>query len=203
MATQTQAQSRQSQLDALDSLGTSRDRFETGDVFTAAENDVADFIERVKANIQAAKMIVTGGIDDIKVKVTEDSILVLGNEYLLYQDKGVRGSVSGAKAPDSPYAYSTLPPPVEVFVEWIKRTNMNLVNESQFFTPDHPFKELTEEEKIEKVAYAMQQKIFKEGFKPRNIFSKELPQLKEDLKKSIKDFGANTIKDAFKQPLKK
>lgn len=198
MAVQTQAQARQSLIDSLDNIGASREDFDEANVFSSAENDVADFIARVVANINASGMIVTGKIDELSIKVNKDSIDIVGNDYLLFQDRGVKGSVSGAKAPNSPHKYTDKMPPLEVFIEYIKRKNLNLRNQAQFFEGESPFKELTEEQLIEKAARAMQVSVFKYGFKPRNVFAKEIPKLKEDLKKSIKDFGESAIKDVFK-----
>ncbi len=209
MAVQTQAQARASLLDQLDNIGASRAEYDTADVFTAAENDVAEFITRVKDNIQRADMIVTGDIDDINVRVTEDSIQVIGQEYLLYQDKGVKGSVSSAKAPNSPYKYTDKMPPLQVFIDYIKRKNLNNTNESSYTLKPHhkgykpgvskPAPELTPEEEIEERAYRMQAAVFLKGFKPRNIFAKEIPALREALKISIKGFAADAIKEVFKQ----
>jgi hypothetical protein len=199
MAVRTSAQARQSLIDSLDTLGASKAQYDTADVFSVAEQDVANFIERVKTNIQAANMVLTGGIEDIKVRATPDSLQIVGNEYLLYQDKGVKGSISGTKAPNSPYKYTDKMPPLQVFIDYIKRKNVNLKNEAMFFKAGSAFENLTEEEQIRTVAFLMQRAVFEYGFKPRNIFSKELPQLKEDLKKSIKGFAADSIKEVFRQ----
>lgn len=198
MAVQTQAQARQSLIDQLDNVGVSRGEYDEADMFSAAENDVAAFIERVKANIATADMILSGQIEDISIKVTENGIQIVGNDYLKYQDEGVQGSKSSAKAPNSPFKYTTKLPPVQVFVDYITRKNLNLRNQAQFFEGESPFKELSEEELILKAAYGMRRYIFENGFKPRNIFKKEIPQLKEDLKKSIKDFAEGSIRQVFK-----
>lgn len=193
----TQAQARQSLIDSLDNIGASREDYDNANVFTAAENDVANFISRVKANIDKAGLVLSGNIEDLSVRITENGLQIIGNDYLLYQDRGVQGSVSGAKAPNSPHKYTKHMPPLQVFIDYIKRKNINLRNQAQFFEGESPFKELTEEQLVLKAAKAMQITVFKYGFKPRNVFAKEIPQLKEDLKKSIKDFGTNAIKEVF------
>ncbi len=194
----TQAQARQSLIDSLDNFGTSTQSYDEADVFTAAENDVANFIARVKTNIEGQEMILSGGIEEISVRVSKDGIEIIGNDYLLFQDRGVKGSVSGAKAPNSPHKYTDKMPPLEVFIDYITRKNLIKRNQAQFFEGESPFKDLTEEELITKAARAMQINVFKYGFKPRKIFAKEIPELKEDLKKSIKDFGEKAIKEVFK-----
>lgn len=198
MPVNTSSQNRQSLLNQLDSIGSSRGAYNEADIFTAAEQDVAAFIERVKANIDKEKLVLSGKISNISVKVTDSEIQVRGTEHLLYQDRGVQGSKSGALAPKSPHKYTTLPPPVEVFVDYIKRKNLNLTNQAQFFEGESHFKELTQDEMILKVAYAMQRDVFENGFKPRNIFAKEIPKLKKDLKKSLKGYIKDTVREVYK-----
>lgn len=197
MATQTQAQVRQSQIDQLDNIGQSAQAYDQADVFTAAERDVAAFIERVQANINSSGMILSGNIADLSLKITGESIEVLGNDYLLYQDKGVKGSKSSAKAPNSPYSYRDKRPPLQVFIDYVTEKNLTLRNQAQFFEGESPFKDISKEDEIRTLAVLIQKKVFEEGFKPRNVFAKEIPQLKEDLKKSIKNFGKEAIKEVF------
>lgn len=197
MAVKTQAQVRQGLIDSLDNLGSSKSDFNEGGIFTAAENNVADFISRVQENINASNMIVTGAISQMKVVILEDEIQVVGNDWLLYQDRGVKGSKSSAKAPNSPHAYTDKMPPRQVFIDYIKEKNLLATNQAQFFTGESPFKDLTDEEKIEQMAILMQKYIFENGFKPRNVFAKEIPQLTDELKVSIKDFGVKSIKEVF------
>ena len=102
MATQTQAQARRSQIDQLDNIGMSSASYDQADVFTAAESDVAAFIERVQANINASGMILSGGISEMSIRLTGESINVLGNDYLLYQDKGVKGQNQAQKHQTAP-----------------------------------------------------------------------------------------------------
>lgn len=199
MATQTASQNRQSALDALDSIGSSRGNFNEASIMSAGEKDVAAFLERVQANINASGMILTGNIAEMSVRVLKDYIQVLGNDYLKYQDEGVQGSETSIKAPNSPFKYRDKMPPLNVFIEYVKRKNLHLRNQAQFFEGESPFADADGDEKaIKTIAVLIQKKVFKEGFRPRNVFKKEIPKLKEDLKKSIKDFGANAIKEVFK-----
>lgn len=199
MATATQAQNRQSALDSLDSLGTSQADYDTADVFSAAEQDVAAFIERVKANINASGMVLTGAIEQMSVRTTEDTIEVIGNDYLLYQDKGVQGSQNTSKAPNSPFKYRDKMPPLGVFVAYVKQKNLVSRNAEDLHGKKSPFEDAGDAEKeILKIARALQIHVYKNGFRPRNVFGKEIPKLKEDLKASIKDFGKNAIKEVFK-----
>ena len=76
--------------------------------------------------------------------------------------------------------------------------NLTLRNQGQFFEGESPFKDVSKEDEIKTLAILIQKKVFEEGFKPRNVFAKEIPKLKEDLKKSIKGFGRDAIKEVFK-----
>lgn len=193
----TQAQARQSAIDSLDSIGSSRADYDQADVFTAAEEDVARFIERVQENIRNGNMIVTGKIDDIGVVITPGEINITGSMHVLYQDRGVQGAKSSAKAPNSPHKYTDKMPPLEVFIEYVKKKNLLAVNQAQFFEGESQFKEYTDEEKIKRIAQQLQVMTYRYGFKPRNIFSKEIPELRKDLSKSIKNFSRNAIQEVF------
>jgi len=170
----------QNQIDQLGSLGTSVDEFEFN--LTALESIVGKFIEETKERIESADMIVTGSIEDIRMGFEGDHIYIYGNEHLIYQDKGVRGAESSALAPDSPHTYSDKMPPVDVFREYIKRSNMNLRNNEFLYGEPSKFEELTDDQLIDKVAWGMAKNIQKNGFKPRNLFTKFIPDLVDELK---------------------
>jgi hypothetical protein len=195
---QASRQARASALDQLNGLGSSRGNFETADMFTAAESSVADFIERVKDNIQSADIVVTGKIEDIKLEVSDTGIKVLGHKHLLFVDKGVNGSEQ--KLYDTPFSYKDKMPPASAFIDYIKEKNLQLRNEENYHNGNpHPNKTSPhedidgDEQAIKSAAYAMSRKIFKEGFKGTPIFSKEIPQLVKDLKKTITNFSKNMI----------
>lgn len=125
-------------------------------------------------------MNVTGGMAQIEIQAAGDHVNVLANNYLLYQDRGVNGSK--IKLYDTPHSYTDKKPPVQPFIDWIKTKNIQ-----------SPFKELTEEQKINNAAYAMREKVFQTGIKPRNIYSKEIPQLLEDLQNELADFAVQQL----------
>ena len=103
------------------------------------------------------------------------NINVCDTEYLIYQDAGVKGSESSAVAPDSPFAYTDKMPQYKCLWIWIKIKGITINNE--FFYGKAEFEELTEEEQIEKVALSMVKNLFRNGFKPRNIYSRYIPGL--------------------------
>ena len=179
--------SKKSQYDAkvsqLDSLGQSQDLFDT--TLNSIEVAVGQFVERVLVNIQNQDMNVTGKVSDIEVKTEDNSVVVYANPWLTYQDMGVNGSQN--KLYNTPFSYKDKKPPVDVFKSWINTKNIQLRDNSKYYGKESPFKELTEEEQVEKVAWAISSKIYKQGFKPRNVYSKEIPELLEDLGEIIGD----------------
>ncbi|PUZ23439.1 hypothetical protein DCC81_23970 [Chitinophaga parva] len=187
-------------LNKLDSLGTSKDSFEvvTGgsSVVECIELALGNFIQRVIKNIQDADMIVTGQIEDISIQVESDVVNVLANEYLVYQDKGV--NPSGQQLYNTPFSYRELPPPYQVFIDYIKTKNLQLRNNETYYGKPSPHKDLTDEEEIEKAAHAMAMSIFKKkGIKPRDIYSREIPQLIKDIQSLVTGFAAEQIKEVF------
>jgi hypothetical protein len=144
MPTQSRAQAskaaRASALSQLDGLGTARAEFNTADMFTSAENSVASFIERVKSNIQAANMIVSGNIEDIQIETSQTGLKVLGNAYLLFQDKGV--NPTGKQLYNTPFSYRDKMPPYAIFENYIRTKNIQLRNEEALGGKPSPHEEL-------------------------------------------------------------
>lgn len=184
----------ESNVKKLDALGKPLGDFIKEESFSVIEGVVGDFILRVQENINSEKdMVTTGGIAKIDIKAENGAVNVYANKWLLYQDRGVNGSKK--KLYNTPHAYSDKMPPVQVFKDWIKRKNINLVNNEKYDRVEgaSPFKELTEEQQINKAAWGMATKVFQEGFRPRNILSKEYPQLIEDLTKQVANFCVQAV----------
>ncbi len=131
-------------------------------------------------------MVTTGKINQIDIKAENGGINIYAWKHLIYQDRGVNGSQT--KLYQTPHAYSNKMPPVDVFKQWIKEKKIRLVNEKKMGGDDSTFKELTEEELINKAAWGMATNVFKHGFKPRHIYSKEIPQLVKDIEAQITGF---------------
>jgi len=188
---------RASALSQISQLGTARSEFTTADMFSAAENDVANFIERVKERIQSADMVVTGEIENIKMETSDTGIKVFAPIHLILQDKGVNGAEE--KLYDTPFAYKDKMPPYNVFINWINTKNIQLRNEEYLAGKPSPHEDLEGDDKaIKQAAFLMARKVYKKGFKPRNIFSPEIPELVDDLKQSITGFAASMITSGIK-----
>jgi hypothetical protein len=180
---------RASQLNQLNTIGSNRSEFDTADMFNVVENDCADFISRVKTNIQGEPDFVnTGGIEDIKTEISATGIDIMIPNYLLFQDKGVNGSIN--KPYNTVFTYRSLRPPASVFVEMIKSRNIRLRDEAFYnrLGSGSRHEELDEDQKILNAAYAMATKVFKEGFRPRNVYSKEIPKLIQDVQQTVTNY---------------
>lgn len=192
LAKATKKSVQENKVQQLDDLGTDIGEFIEQESLTVIENIVGEFIERVHTNINNEKgMVTTGRINDITIKAENNQVNIYANKWLIYQDRGVNGAVE--KLYNTPHSYSDKMPPVDVFKEWIKDKNIRLINNEKLRGEPSPFKELTEEEQIEKVAWGMAKNVFKKGFKPRNVYSKEIPKLVEDLQKEIADFAVQSL----------
>jgi hypothetical protein len=176
----------------LDNLGADIGEFIQEKGLTVIENVIGDFIERVHKNINETKgMVTTGKINDITMAAENGSVNVYAHKWLIYQDRGVNGSKNPQY--NTPHKYTNKMPPVAVFKQWIKDKNIRLVNNHKYKGDDSPFKELTEEQQINNAAWGMATKVFREGFKPRNVYSKEIPKLIEDLSNEVGNFCVQAI----------
>lgn len=185
----------ESKVNQAGQLGTDINQFILVDGLSEIEKVIGDFITRVKTNIDnTPQMVTTGKISDIESKAEGGFINIYGSPHLIYQDRGVNGAVK--KLYKTPHSYTDKMPPVQVFRDWIKRKGINTVN-NPTYGDEAAFANLTEEQQINKVAWAMAKKVYKEGFKPRNIYSKEIPKLVDDLGELIANFTAQYIVQAI------
>lgn len=183
----------ESDVSKISSLGEAKDLFTNS--LSSIEKIAGEFIERVKANIQSEDLPVTGGIEDIAIEVVNDEVHIMGNSWLIYQDRGVNGAEK--KLYDTPHSYTDKRPPASVFVDWIKRKNLNLRNNEKYYGKPSPFKEIDTDKEAKKIAFAMANKIYKEGFKPRHVYSKEIPKLMDDLSDEIGNIVVQQILQDF------
>lgn len=188
-------------LSQLDNIGSSRADFTPAEVYGSITEDVANFIERVHSNINDANISTTGAISDLRMNVTDTGIDILGPVHLIFQDKGVSGTEN--KRPKTPFKYSNKKPPASLFIDMIKRKNLNLRNE-EFYDSNagSPHSDIDGDEKaIERLSYAMRESVYKNGFPAKNIFSKEIPQLVDDISKTVagftSDFITSSIRDQY------
>ncbi|RZK12910.1 MAG: hypothetical protein EOO46_01360 [Flavobacterium sp.] len=135
---------------------------------------VGGFVERIQDNINAIDdFTVTGKIADIEIRTVDNEVQVTAPDYFIYQSRGVNGSVE--QRYNTPHKYTNKLPPVQVFKDWIKNKSIRLErNEpyAQHTNPSYerPFKELTEEEQINKAAWGMATNVFKYGIKSKDLY---------------------------------
>lgn len=193
--------SRANALSRLDNIGSSRENFTPAEVYGSITEDVGNFIERVHQNINDTNISVTGAISDLRMNVTDTGIDIIGPVHLIFQDKGVSGTEN--KRPNTPFKYTDKKTPASAFIEMIKRKNLNLRNE-EFYDSNagSPHSDIDGDKKaIERLSYAMRESVYKNGFPAKNIFSKEIPQLVNDISKTVagftSDFITSSIRDQY------
>ena len=95
--------------------------------------------------------------------VTENKYSIVGfsmDLHGLFVDKGVKGSKSSAKAPNSPYSFKSKMPPVAVIAKWVKRRGLKGRDKEGKFIKDNT------------LAYLIARSIFQKGMKPSLFFTK-------------------------------
>jgi len=180
---------REAMLSQLDALGENKSDFDKANL-SIIEEIASSFIEQIKSNIESEGMNVTGNINEIEIQVQDNRVNIYAPNYLIYQDRGVSGTEVKY---DTPHAFTDKAPPSIVFSNWIKTKNIQLRNNETYYGKPSPFKDLTEEEQIEQASWAMAKSVQKKGLKPRNIYSKEIPQLIDDLSNELGYFAIQQI----------
>jgi hypothetical protein len=158
---------------------------------------MGDCIKRIHQNIQDEDLNVTGSINDIQLAETENGgVAITAPIHLEFLDKGVSGTVTKY---DTPYSYGDKMPPPKVFEDWIRRRQINTVNNEQFSGEAQDFQSADDEKKIKSMAFAMAKNKQKHGQAPTNVYSREIPQLVEDAKQFLVDFTLKSITETFKE----
>lgn len=178
-----------SKLNQLDTLGTSKENFEAVSL-SVIEKVAGEFIERVHQNIQQEGMNVTGKINDIAIQAEDNKVNIYAPSHIIYQDRGVSGIINKY---NTPHSYTTKMPPMSVIKNWILTKNIQLKDNEKYYGKESPFKDLTKDKEVENVAWSISQSIFQKGLKPRNIYSKEIPKLIEDLREELGNVAVQQI----------
>lgn len=96
---------------------------------------------------------------DLDVHKNSFRLSFLMEDYGQFVDKGVKGSVSSAKAPNSPFSYKSKMPPTRVFDKWIVSRGFAPRNNGKFTSR-------------ESLKFAIATNVFKFGIKTTNFFSR-------------------------------
>ncbi len=181
-------QLRKQQIDQVNDLGSNIDEYLLENQLSTIEQICGEFIKRVVKNIDAQKLPVTGKISDINIETQDNEVRIMMYPHLIYIDRGVSGT---EKKYNTPHSYTDKKPPVGVFINWIKDKNIQARNNDKYDQPESPFKSIQDDDRAAKgLAFAIQNKIFKDGISPRNVYSKEIPKLIDDL---IEEVGNITV----------
>lgn len=176
-----------SRLANLDSIGFSKTEFDIEDELSLLHRICGDFIKRVHSNIQKKGMNVSGKISALELEETNDGMNILAYPHLIFHDLGVNGNT--IKLYDTPFTYRDKMPPVDAIKEWIKEKGLQTRNNDKY--KEKKF------EVSEGVAWAIAKNIQKKGMQPKDIYSKEIPQLIEDLANKLADFGVTQALKSF------
>jgi|GEM_PF-676999 len=157
------------------------------------EQIVAEFIERVKEGMNSIdNFILTGSTQELSIKVNSlNEIEILGILATILQARGVNGTEQNN---GSVHSYKEFKPPVSVFIDWVKNRQLITANNSKFFK-DPAFDDMTTDEKITQLAYAIRATIYKKGFQSRgNYWDSNVDWLKNELNTRIRQGLANDIR---------
>ncbi|MDR2269374.1 MAG: hypothetical protein LBF27_00595 [Sphingobacterium sp.] len=157
------------------------------------EQIVAEFIEKVKEGMNSIdNFILTGSTQELSIKVNSlNEIEILGILATVVQARGVNGVEQNN---GSVHSYKEFKPPVSVFIDWVKNRQLITANNSKFFK-DSAFDDMTTDEKITQLAYAIRATIYKKGFQSRgNYWDSNVDWLKQELNTRIQQNLGEQIK---------
>jgi hypothetical protein len=175
---QTKRQQNLNRIEQIKDLGTSMDEYVRVNVLDSYDKAINDVIIRIQNNINKNDLPVTGKINDIRISSTNGTTIdIIANKQLVFQSRGVSGT---KKKRNTPHFYSDKKPPVQPILDWLKRRNINTSRNEELFNEEVEF---TDNEKLQlKIAYAIRESIFQNGFKGYDLYEKEIPKLIEDLR---------------------
>ena len=136
---------------------------------------------------------------DLNVSKNSFSLSLLMEDYGMFQDKGVKGKTSSAKAPNSPFRFGSgtgkkggLTNGID---KWVRRRRFQFRDKKGKFMS------------YQSTAFLITRSIYNKGIKPSMFFTKPFEKafkgLNEELVKAyaldVEKFMATTIKDNFKK----
>lgn len=188
-----------SNVSKLDSFGIDKAEFFDKEALTAIEQVCGDFINRVIENINKADIVVTGSITNIELETKDNALNITAPSHLVYQSRGVNGAKNNKW--DTPHRFGgpkgkgpSFSEFVEAIKEWIVRKNINLRDNEKYSGKETPFKNTASDQNLlDKAAYAITKSIYNEGIEPKNLYEKEIPKLIEDIQNIVSDFSVQFI----------
>lgn len=124
-------------------------------------------IQQSRSNLTKGKHNVNRGLyNSLKSDVETDGDYILIDfsmaKYGMFQDQGVKGSKSSAKAPESPFSFKEKMPPIKPISEWAKKRNIRLRDEKGKFKKGN----------YNTIGFLIARSIFEKGMKPTLFFTK-------------------------------
>ena len=124
-------------------------------------------IQQSRSNLTKGKKNVSKSLyNSLKSEVeTENDYILIGfsmDKYGAFQDKGVKGSKSSEKAPNSPFKFTNKMPPSKPLSDWAKKRNIRLRDDSGKFKKGN----------YKTIGFLIARSIFEKGIKPSLFFTK-------------------------------
>lgn len=124
-------------------------------------------IQQSRSNLSKGKKNVSKSLyNSLKSEVeTENDYILIGfsmDKYGAFQDKGVKGSKSSEKAPNSPFKFTNKMPPSKPLSDWAKKRNIRLRDDSGKFKKGN----------YKTIGFLIARSIFEKGIKPSLFFTK-------------------------------
>ncbi|KKX48345.1 hypothetical protein [Sphingobacterium sp. IITKGP-BTPF85] len=181
--------------DLISKTGTDKGEFRFN--MNVLEEVVAEFIENVKNEINAIDgFLTTGSIEELSIKVNNMSqVQVIGMQHVIYMSRGINGTEQNN---GSIHSYTTLKPPIAPIKQWIRDKQLLTKNNSKFFK-DPVFDDMDTEEKVNALAGAIRQNIFKKGIqaKGNNYWDRNISLLQQELNIRVQQNLSQQIKYAI------
>jgi len=181
--------------DLISKTGTDKGEFKFN--MSVLEEVVAEFIENVKTEINAIDgMLTTGSIEELSIKVNSmNEVQVIGMQHTIYMSRGINGTEQNN---GSIHSYTTLKPPIAPIKQWIRDKQLITKNNSKFFK-DAVFDDMDTEEKINALAGAIRQNIFKKGIqaKGNGYWDRNISLLQQELNIRVQQNLSQQIKYAI------
>lgn len=181
--------------DLISNTGTAKSEFKFN--MNVLEEVVADFIENIKNEINAIDgFLTTGSIEELSIKVNSmNQVQVIGMSHVIFMSRGINGTEQNN---GSIHSYTTLKPPIAPIKQWIRDKQLLTKNNSKFFK-DAVFDDMDTEEKINQLAGAIRQNIFKKGIqaKGNNYWDRNISLLQQELSTRVQQNLGEQIKYAI------
>ena len=150
-------------------------------------------VSQSRANLTRGKKRASNGLYDsigydLKVHKQSFSLSFVMEEYGMFQDKGVKGKNSSAKAPNSPYKFGSGTGRKGGLTEsWVRLKKLHLRDEKGKFKKGN----------YRSIAFMVQRSVFAQGIRPTMFFTKPFASAFKNLPKELVESFGLDLTDFF------